>query len=83
MDSPPLLSAATFVSIINNNRVTVAGVAGVALEADDLGAPGARGVRASSLVLELMDSLLLSAARRWSSLSSRYVERRLPLQGGD
>lgn len=45
---PLLLPAATFVSSINN-RVTVAGVA---LEADDLGAPGAPGVRASSLVLD-------------------------------
>ena len=42
---------ATLVSSINN-MVTVAGVADVALEADDLGAPGAPGVRASSLVLD-------------------------------
>jgi hypothetical protein len=51
---------ATLVSSINN-MVTVAGVADVALEADDLGVPGARGVQAPSPVLEMMDSPLPAA----------------------
>ena len=47
---PPLLSAATLVSIIIINMVKVC-VADVAPEADDLGAPGARGVPAAASLL--------------------------------